>query len=244
MARVEDDEIARIRREVSIERLAEVRAIKLERSGDVLGGVCPFHDGTEPTLTIDPAKNTWSCTTCSPSSASIIEWVMKAEGVSKTHAIELLKSDFSPSGSTPKRGRQRGVVPVHATTTKLDAPFGAHEPDDVLLRRVVGFYHEALKQRPDALGYLQKRGITNGEAVTSFQLGFADRTLSYRLPSKSRKAGADLRGRLQRLGVLRESGHENLTGSVVVPLFDAARKVVNAYGRKITPGRRFVDQRA
>ena len=47
-----------------------------------------------------------------------------------------------------------------------------------------------------------------------------------------------MRGRLQRLGVYRESGHEHFNGSVVIPIFDATGAVVEMYGRKITPNLR------
>ena len=38
----------RIKREVSIQRLAEARGIKLTRSGKELIGLCPFHDDRNP----------------------------------------------------------------------------------------------------------------------------------------------------------------------------------------------------
>jgi hypothetical protein len=74
--------------------------------------------------------------------------------------------------------------------------------------------------------------------IAHFKLGFANRTLGYRLPEKNRKAGAEVRGRLQKLGILRESGHEHFTGSVVIPVFDLAGNITEMYGRKITPGLR------
>ena len=43
--------------------------------------------------------------------------------------------------------------------------------------------------------------------IGHFKLGFANRTLGYRLPEKNRKAGAEILGRPQKLGILRESGH-------------------------------------
>ncbi len=54
----------------------------------------------------------------------------------------------------------------------------------------------------------------------------------------SGKAGGEVRGRLQRLGVLRESGHEHPRGSLVIPILgarvgDADGEVLNLYGRKI-----------
>ena len=55
--------------------------------------------------------------------------------------------------------------------------------------------------------------------IEHFKLGFANRTLGYRLPEEPQgRRGAAL----QRLGVLRESGHEHLNGSLVVPIFGEA----------------------
>ena len=48
-------------------------------------------------------------------------------------------------------------------------------------------------------------------------------------------AGAEIRSRLQKLGVWRESGHEHLRGSLVVPIFDETGSVVQMYGRIGTP---------
>ena len=50
---------------------------------------------------------------------------------------------------------------------------------------------------------------------------------------ESRKRGREIRGRLQRLGVFRKTGHEHFNGSLVVPVFNAAGKVAELYGRKI-----------
>ena len=85
------------------------------------------------------------------------------------------------------------------------------------------YYNETLKQSPEAMKYLESRGLKSSEMIDHFRLGFANRTLGYRLPAKNRAAGAEMRGRLQRLGILRESGHEHFNGSVVIPVFDASR---------------------
>ena len=107
-----------------------------------------------------------------------------------------------------------------------------------MLRQVVDYYHETLKQSPEALKYLQGRGLDHPEMIAHFRLGFSNRTLGYRLPEKNRKEGAEIRGRLQRLGILRESGHEHFTGSVVIPVIDLDGNVTEIYGRKITEGLR------
>jgi DNA primase len=58
------------------------------------------------------------------------------------------------------------------------------------------------------------------------------------LKAKNRAAGAEMRGRLQELGILRKSGHEHFNGSIVIPVFNASGEVVEMYGRKITPNLR------
>jgi DNA primase len=69
--------------------------------------------------------------------------------------------------------------------------------------------------------------------IRCFRLGLANRTLGYRLPKKNRKAGAELRSRLQKLGILRSSGHEHFNGSLVIPVLDSEGMVSTLYGRKI-----------
>ena len=39
-------------------------------------------------------------------------------------------------------------------------------------------------------------------------------------------------GRPQRLGVLRQSGHEHFSGSLIVPLCNVKGEVIQLYGRK------------
>ena len=50
--------------------------------------------------------------------------------------------------------------------------------------------------------------------------GYRLTAFGYRLPASNRQAGAEMRGRLQKLGVLRESGHEHFNGCITVPVFN------------------------
>lgn len=50
MGRVPDGELERLKREVSVARLAEVRGIALTRHGADLHGLCPFHEDKNPSL--------------------------------------------------------------------------------------------------------------------------------------------------------------------------------------------------
>jgi DNA primase len=230
MARIPEAEVERMKREISVQRLAEARGVKLKRSGKELIGLCPFHDDKTPSLCIDPVKNVWHCKgACSTRGGSVIDWVMRAEGITVRHALELLRSDYMP---------QAGPVPKVGTVRKLPAPVESNMDDQAMLQRVMVFYHETLKQRPEAMKYLASRGLAHPEMVTQFKLGFSNRTLGYRLPKTNRDAGAALRGRLQGVGIIRESGHEHFSGSLVIPILSVAGDVLGMYGRKITPNLR------
>ncbi len=200
MARIPDSEIERLKEEVSLQRLVELAGVELRRQGKDLVGCCPFHDDRTPSLVITPAKNLWHCLGACQAGGSVIDWVMRVEGVSFRHAVELFRD-----GVAPTRLTESGPARV-STVTKLPSPLERTADDRELLERVVGFYAPALKECQDALGYLQRRGLVHPELVDTFRLGFADRTLGYRLPAKNRQAGAEIRGRLQRLGVIRGFG--------------------------------------
>lgn len=228
MARVPDDELERLKKEVSVERLAEARGVKLRRHGADLLGLCPFHEDREPSLVISPQKNLWHCLGACQAGGSALDWVMRAEGVSFRHAVELLRKDF-PSLVAPD------VVRPAKSAVKLPKVLARDATDEELLMRVATYYHATLKESPEALGYLASRGLSHPELVEHFRLGFSNRTLGYRLPGRQWLEGEAMRGRLQTLGVMRESGHEHLSGSLVVPIFDAeGARVLGMYGRKIT----------
>jgi DNA primase len=220
MARIPDDEIERLKREVSLERLVGAAGIELKRHGADLIGTCPFHDDKTPSLIVSPQKNLWHCLGECQTGGSVIDWVMRTRGLSFRHAVEILRE--APS----------------APVKRLPPPIEAQAADRDVLRQVVDYYHEALKESPEALRYLESRGLTHPEMIAHFKIGFANRTLGYRLPEKNRKAGAEMRGRLQALGILRESGHEHFNGSIVIPIFSCEGDVLGMYGRKITPNLR------
>lgn len=231
MARIPESEIERLKSEVSLERLVEAAGIELKKVGVDLIGCCPFHVDKTPSLVISPRKNLWHCLGACQAGGSVIDWVMKMNGVSFRHAVELLRADPSLAAAA------RPAAPS-ARVRKLPPPVAADADDQALLNQVIDYYHETLKASPEALAYLKARGIDHPEVVEKFKLGFANRTLGLRLPEKTRKAGAEIRERLTRLGLYRDTGREHFNGSLVIPVCDEAGNVTEVYGRKVTPNLR------
>ena len=234
MARIPEVEIERLKSGVSLVRLVEGLGREAGRSAaaDQVGALpLPRGRPRRRALSVTPAKNLFHCFGCGAAGGPI-DWVMKRQGVSFRHAIELLRDGSRCGPSQPGR-----PAPVKTTTVRrLSAAGEAWTPT---IRRccssnqVVGYYHETLKHSPEALAYLQARGLVHGELIERFRLGYADRTLGLRLPEKTRKAGAEVRARLEAIGLYRASGHEHFTGSLVVPVMDERGDVKEVYGRKI-----------
>jgi len=229
MPRIPEDELERIKRETDLAALVRSRSVELKPHGKDLIGLCPFHDDHLPSLVVTPSRGLWHCLGACSTGGSVIDWVMRAEGVSFRHAVELLRAGVPAAAGAPPTG------PVKLSSVRrLPLPLDPEASDRDLLRQVVAYYHDTLKTSPEALAYLERRGINDASAVGHFSVGYANRTLGLRLPLKNRKTGEALRSRLQTLGILRESGHEHLVGCLTIPILSPAGEVLGIYGRRIS----------
>ncbi|PHM63293.1 CHC2 zinc finger domain-containing protein [Xenorhabdus ishibashii] len=219
MARIPEAELQHLKAAVPLVAIIEQQGRQLFKRGKDMTVLCPFHEEKTPSMVITPAKNLYHCFGCD-AGGSVLDWVMHTEGLSLRHAVERLRAVL---------GHNPAVEPLVQPEELAGDAIG----QQVLLSRVVAFYHHTLLNAPEAQAYLSKRRLNHPELVSHFKLGFANRTLAYRLPASKYKAGAEVRRRLQAIGVLRENGREHLRGSLVVPVMDAQGQIHELYGRKI-----------
>jgi DNA primase len=98
VARIPEAELERLKREVSVERLAQARGVALQPHGANLIGLCPFHDDHEPSFVVTPANNLWHCLGACQAGGSVVDFVMRAECVSFRYAVELLRAELGEGG--------------------------------------------------------------------------------------------------------------------------------------------------
>jgi DNA primase catalytic core len=226
MPRIPDDELARLKA-IPLSELCRDYGIELKPQGKDLAGCCPFHQDDSPSFIVSPGKNLWHCLGACGAGGDTIALVMRKDGVSFRHACEKLRARLGAGPSAPM------VTTRVGTAHEILCPPDQAADDTVLLGKVADFYHRTLLNEPAAMRYLQSRACLHPEAVTTFKLGFANRTLGYRVPDTT-GPGRELKARLQRLGVLRaETGHEHLNGCVVFPMTDAQGRIVQLYGRRL-----------
>ncbi|MBK1860104.1 CHC2 zinc finger domain-containing protein, partial [Cerasicoccus arenae] len=172
MARIPDEELEQLKRGVDLAALVRSKGIELKPHGSKdLVGLSPFTEEQTASFIVTPGKNLWHCMS-SGQGGSVIDFLMKHDGVSFRHAALLLKEE------NPQLFGGKAVT--KATAPKLAAPVAFDGDDQTLFAQVLDYYQERLRQTPAALDYLCSRGIT-GEAVEAFGLGYADRTLGLRL---------------------------------------------------------------
>ncbi len=97
-----------------------------------------------------------------------------------------------------------------------------------MLEQATSFYEQQLEHHPEALRYLEQRGLHDPELIRKLRIGYAP--------------GGNLRGYLTargccfdllvRLGLIHSSGHDTFYQRIVFPCSHDAR-IVNLYGRSI-----------
>jgi DNA primase len=225
VARLKESVIEQIKRDVSLLRLVESQGHKPKTHGKDKVIPCPFHQDKTASCVISP-NNLFNCFGCG-AAGSVIDWTMKTQGISFRFACELLQKDIGLIS-------QNSEAPIKQnTTTKLTSPLAANSSNQTALKQVIDYYHATLKQCPEIHEYLASRGLDCPRLIEYFKLGYANRTLGYHLPEKNRKAGAEIRGQLQDVGIFRKSGHEHFNGSLVVPVINEQGEITEVYGRKI-----------
>ena len=81
MARLSDQLIDRIKQEASLLALVHAKGFKLKALGQDYVMCCPWHNDDTPSLVISPDTNLWHCMGACQVRGSVIDWIMKTEGV-------------------------------------------------------------------------------------------------------------------------------------------------------------------
>ena len=183
-----------------------------------------MHEDHDPSLVLTPSRGLWHCLGACQAGGTVIDWVMKADGLDFREAVDKLLAEFFPL--------EAASLVRRAAVTEQACPLDLDADDQALLNQYADFCHELFRTTAEPKEYVAKRGISSDELVSHFKLGYANRTLGLRLPNVKSKAGLTLRTRLQDLGILRASGHEHLVGSLVIAIRDSAGNVTGMYGRK------------
>jgi DNA primase len=139
------------------------RHVELKKSGANHMGLCPFHGEKSPSFSVSAAKQFYHCFGCG-AHGDAIRFLMEHSGMGFRDAVEELAQQV---GMTVPDG------PVDAAEQQRALQARAHQATlGAVLERAASHYRKQLREHPQAIAYLKRRGLS-GEIAKRFGLGYA-----------------------------------------------------------------------
>jgi DNA primase len=161
-------------------------------------GLCPLHPETRPSFYVNARKNLFYCHGCGQG-GDLIRFVQLSRHLSFRQSLAHLQQESA-----------------------LTADPAA------VLEQAATFYQQQLDRYPEALRYLEQRGLRDPALIKELRIGYAPGG-SLRRHLTAQGYSFDL---LQRLGLLNPQGCDAFYQRVIFPCCQGGR-VVNLYGRSI-----------
>jgi len=212
---VNEDVISEIRRSVDIVDVVG-DYIPIEQKGKNYFCVCPFHDDHNPSLSISPEKQIYTCFVCG-AHGNVFNFIMEYESITFYEALKRLATR----------------VGIH-----LDIPNFKEKNENNITKDLYGIYDIAskfyqnnllTKEGIEALEYLKNRGFTDN-IIKTFDVGLSTRTpLSKLLKSKGYKD--DIITSSGICSISNGTLYDIYVNRIMFPLYDLEGKVVGFSGR-------------
>jgi DNA primase len=220
-------ELVRARTDIA-QLVGERVALQSRRGGRELLGLCPFHDDHNPSLRVDPDRQSYKCWACGEG-GDCFAFVQKTENVGFYDALELLATRAGLE--MPRRSGSDADGRTDGKPTRK-------ELFDVLKWAENEFY-TCLKTSSEASAareYLKARNFSS-ETIEKFRLGYAPLDGQF-LQRRGRDRFNSAQLAAVRLISQRSEGegyYEYFRGRVVFPIRDASARTV-AFGGRVVPG--------
>ena len=139
------------------------RYVKLKKAGANFAACCPFHSEKSPSFTVSPAKQFYHCFGCG-AHGTAISFLMEYSGLGFVEAVKDLAQNL-------------GLVVPEERSEQPDSYRRRTEGEDgedlnEIMLIAAQFFRGALKEAPQAIEYLKKRGLS-GDIAKKFGVGYA-----------------------------------------------------------------------
>ncbi len=205
--------------------IGETRNVIPKHGGREYVALCPFHDDHNPSMTINPERQTYRCWVCD-AGGDCFSYVMKLEGLDFRQALEQLaqraglEMPQSPSGQSRAKGLGR--------VEQLE-----------VLEWACRQFHQCLLQHPEASvarEYLYDRGFCE-EVWSDFRLGFHPGPWEWLRKKAEGKYSLELMeaARLISPNASGQGYNEHCRNRVTFPICNERGQVI-AFGGRVLPG--------
>src|SRR5882672_243883 len=132
--------------------------VALKKAGSIYKGLCPFHGEKTPSFTVSATRGTYHCFGCGEHGTAI-GFLMNYDNLPFPDAVEALAEVL-------------GLEVPRTGAAEADERRGENDDLYELLREADQIFRAALRDHPQAVAYLKKRGI-DGPTAGRFGMGYA-----------------------------------------------------------------------
>ncbi len=192
--------------------------ITVDRSGKNYKALCPFHNEKTPSFIISEDKQLYHCFGCG-AAGNAINFITQYENLDSIDAVEFLADKYHVDITQFAKG----------VGQKNSSQHGKYYD---ILRDAAIFFYKNLRTQPDALAYLERRGI-HVDVVKQFGIGFSSDAWSDLLKSLSQKyAISDL----ENVGLIipnkeKTRYYDRFRNRIMFPIINPKGKVIGFGGR-------------
>ncbi len=221
----QDDFKEQVRAKTNIvDLVSQTRPVIPKRGGREFVALCPFHEDHNPSMTINPERQTFRCWVCNEG-GDCFTYVSKLENVPFIDALKMLAEQAGLE--MPKS--YSGQLPTGKNKAQMYAACQWARDQ----------FHQCLLSSPDAEAareYLHDRGISE-ESWMKFHLGFHPDDWSWLIRRAEGKFSLDVLedARLVSKRTDKPGYYDYFFGRLIFPIHDLSNRCV-AYGGRILPG--------
>ena len=192
--------------------------VTLEKKGNDYKGLCPFHNDSNPSLSVSPSKKVFKCFSCN-TAGNVIQFIQKIKNISFVEAMKELAQKYNIDISikeNPMAARNRKYYKIMEDATK------AYE-----------FYLTQTKEGEKALEYLKKRNI-NEDVIKRFRIGLSSHTTDLIVKTQieeNKVLPLDLQEVKLVMMNNNKSYYDLFRGRIMFPLKDLSGNIVGFSGR-------------
>lgn len=198
------------------------RYVKLKRSGANYSACCPFHTEKSPSFTVSPTKQFYHCFGCG-AHGTAIGFLMEYSGMGFVDAVKDLAQGV-------------GMQVPEAPRSEFEQRRAEDGPDLYgALLKAAQFYRNQLKDAPQAIEYLKRRGLS-GEIAKKFGIGYAPdawQGLEQVFPDYADKA-------LTAAGLVKQNDegrrYDVFRDRIIFPIVDVKGNIIGFGGRVLGDG--------